>query len=193
MAETVMPRTAYADLQPQWQAAWEKLNALTGEPAFIEVMAAAPELLGFVMGSFYQSIFFEGRVAERYKQLARLRLSLAHGCKSCNLQNTIGSREAGFTDAQLAAIESDDRSSFTPAEQAVLALADEMVLTNPGGRMDKTSYDALRAHFDDAQICELGVVMGVIGGMAKMAFVYDLVEKEATCPFVPGRASMAAE
>ncbi len=58
-----------------------------------------------------------------------------------------------------------------------------MALTNPGGRMDRALYDALREHFDDAEICELGVVMAVIGGMAKLSFVLDLVEKESYCEF----------
>ena len=49
--------------------------------------------------------------------------------------------------------------------------------------------DRLRAHFDDAQICELAVVTGFIGGMAKMAFVLDVVEKEDYCPFVPATAA----
>ena len=184
MADTALQRIPRAELDPQWQGAWDMLNGLTGEPAFIEAMANAPELLNFAMVEFYQKIFFGGRVEQKYKQLLRLRLSLAHGCRSCNLQNRTGTREAGYSDAQIDAIEGD-RSLFDEAERAVLDFADEMVLTNAGGRLDDRLYRRLRAHFDDAQICELGVVAGFIGGMAKMAFVLDLVEREPTCPFVP--------
>lgn len=184
MADTPITRIARDRLDPQWQQAWDMLDGLTGEPTFIEAMANAPELLNFAMVEFYQKIFFGGRVAANYKQLVRLRLSLAHGCRSCNLQNRTGTREAGYSEAQIAAIEGD-RSLFDPAERAVLDFADEMVLTNPGGQLDRALYERLRAHFDDAQICELGVVAGFIGGMAKMAFVLDLVEREPTCPFVP--------
>ena len=187
MADTALSRIPRDRLDPQWQGAWDMLNGLTGEPTFIEAMANAPELLNFAMVEFYQKIFFGGRVEQKYKQLVRLRLSLAHGCRSCNLQNRVGMREAGYDDAQIEAIEGD-RSRFTDAERAVLDFADEMVLTNPGGRLDETLHRRLRAHFDDAQICELGVVAGFIGGMAKMAFVLDLVEKEPTCPFVPAAA-----
>ena len=183
MADTVLSRISRDELAPQWQGAWDMLNGLTGEPTFIEAMANAPELLNFAMVEFYQKIFFGGRVEQRYKQLLRLRLSLAHGCRSCNLQNTTGTREAGYSDAQIAAIEGD-RRLFDEAERAVLDFADEMLLTNPGGRLDEGLYRRLRADFDDAQICELGVVAGFIGGMAKMAFVLDLVEREPTCPFV---------
>ena len=117
------------------------LDGLTGEPTFIEAMANAPELLNFAMVEFYQKIFFGGRVEQKYKQLVRLRLSLAHGCRSCNLQNRAGIRAAGYDDATSPRSRAIARSS-TPAERAVLDFADEMVLTNPGGRLDR---DALRS------------------------------------------------
>ena len=184
MADTPLVRTPRDQLPEEMVVAWDTLNALTGEPTFIEAMAAAPELLGFVMQDFYGNIFFGGRVAEKYKQLMRLRLSLAHGCRSCNLQNVPGTKAAGYSDAQVAAIEGD-RSLFDDAEQAVLELADAMVMTNVGGRLTPDLHARLKAHFDDAQICELAVVAGFIGGMAKMAFVLDLVEREEVCPLSP--------
>lgn len=190
MAGTALHRIPREKLDPQWQGAWDMLNGLTGEPTFIEAMANAPELLNFAMVEFYQKIFFGGRVEQKYKQLLRLRLSLAHGCRSCNLQNRTGTREAGYSDAQIENIEGD-RSLFEEAERAVLEFGDEMVLTNPGGRLDEDLYRRLRAHFDDPQICELGVVAGFIGGMAKMAFVLDLVEREPMCPFAPREAVAA--
>ncbi|MEO8176352.1 MAG: carboxymuconolactone decarboxylase family protein [Sphingomicrobium sp.] len=191
MSDTALSRIPRDQLDPQWQGAWDMLNGLTGEPTFIEAMASAPELLNFAMVEFYQKIFFGGRVEQKYKQLVRLRLSLAHGCRSCNLQNRVGAREAGYDDVQIASIEGD-RTGFTDAERAVLDFADEMILTNPGGRLDEALHRRLRAHFNDAQICELGVVAGFIGGMAKMAFVLDLVEKEPSCPFAPAAAAAAA-
>lgn len=184
MADTVLARKPRAAMDGLAAMAWDRLNELTGEPAFVEAFAVAPELLEFAMVAFYQRLFFEGRVPERFKQLARLCLSLAHGCRTCNLQNVPGARAAGFTDAQLAAIEGD-RSLFSDAERAVLELADRMLLTNPQGRLDAGLHARLKAHFDDAQILELAMVMGVIAGLAKMSFVLDLIEREAACPFAP--------
>ncbi len=191
MADTPLARVPRERMDGLAAMAWDRLNALTGEPTFVEAFALAPELLEFAMVAFYQRLFFEGRVPERYKQLARLRLSLAHGCRTCNLQNVPGARAAGFTDAQVAAIEGD-RSAFDAAERAVLDLADRMVLTNPEGRLDADLHARLKAHFDDAQILELAMVMGVIGGLAKMSFVLDLVEREASCPFTPTAQRIAA-
>ena len=184
MANTALLRTSRDQLSPEAGAAWDMLNGLTGEPAFIEAMASAPELLDFVMNQFYGAIFFGGRVEERFKQLLRLRLSLAHGCRSCNLQNVVGTRAAGYSEEAIASIEGD-RARFSEAEHAVLDFADQMVMTNGEGRLSADLHARLSRHFDAAQICELAVVAGFIGGMAKMAFVLDLVEKEAVCPLSP--------
>jgi alkylhydroperoxidase family enzyme len=44
---------------------------------------------------------------------------------------------------------------------------------------------ALKAHFSDGQIVELGMVGAILGGLNKFAFVFDLVQREDYCPFVP--------
>lgn len=182
-AATLMQRTPRAAMAEPLQAVWDRLNELTGEPAFVEVFAAAPELLDFVMGEFYGKIFFGGRVAQRFKQLARLKLSRVHGCRTCNLQNVPGALEAGVSEAQIAALDDPEDPVHSAADRAVLRFAEQMLLTNPGGRLTEPLYGELRAHFSDAEICELGTVLAVIGGMAKLSFVLDVVEREPYCPF----------
>ncbi len=186
MTETLMTRTPRAQLAPQWQPAWDMLNGLTGSATFVEVFAQAPQLLEFVMGAFYQKLFFGGRVPQRYKQLARLRLSLLHGCQTCNRQNIPGTLEAGFSQAQVQALMNGDFTLFSAAERAVIDYATQVALTNMNGTMTPELFAALRAHFSEADILELGTVMAVISGMAKLSFVLDLVDKENYCPF--GRA-----
>lgn len=183
MSNTPLSRIPREDLGDELGKVWDTLNGLTGEPAFVEAFANAPELLNFVMGEFYGKIFFAGRVDNKYKQLARLYLSKTHGCLTCNKQNVPGSLEAGISQDQVNAISDFENGPFDKAEKAVLRYTAQMALTNPDGHMDKALYDDLRAHFDDAQVCELGTVMAVIGGMAKLSFVLDLVEKEPYCEF----------
>ena len=65
----------------------------------------------------------------------------------------------------------------------MLRFADQMVLTNMDGDVDAELYAALSAHFPDAQILELGTVMAIIAGMAKLSFMLHLVEREEYCPF----------
>ena len=188
MTDTPLKRVPRAKLPAEFQAAWDGLNGLTGEPTFVEVFAQAPEILRFVMNDFYAKLFFGGNVEQRYKQLVRLKLSLVHGCRTCNKQNVPGALDAGITQEQIDAMDDYDNGPFTDADKAVLRFADQMVLTNMDGDMDKRLYSALSAHFDDAEICELGTVMAIIAGMAKLSFILHLVEREQYCPFAAATA-----
>jgi alkylhydroperoxidase family enzyme len=188
MTDTLFTRTDRDHMAPQWQPAWDTLQKLTGDATFVEVLAQAPPLLDFVMQQFYTKVFFGGMVEQRYKQLARLRLSLIHGCRTCNKQNIPGALEAGFSAAQIEALQAGDAKPFTAAERAVIAYADQIALPNMEGHMSPALYAQLRAEFSEAQILELGTAMAVIAGMAKLSFVLNLVEREGYCPFAAAAA-----
>lgn len=190
MANTLLSRIPRQQLDPRWQAAWDTLNRLTGSATFVEVFAQAPEVLEFVLERFYARLFFGGAVAQRYKQLARLKLSLLHGCQTCNRQNVPGALEAGFTAEQVHALAAGEDAPFSAAERAVIAYAGEVSLTNMEGRLSPALHAQLRAHFSEAQILELGTVMAVICGMAKLSFVLDVVDREDYCPFTPPAAAV---
>ena len=156
-----------------------------GDATFYEVGANAPELLEWYIQGFYGSVFYGGRVDVRTKELLRYRLSMTHGCAFCNKGNIEAARRAGLGDEQLDAVMDETSDAFSGRERAVLRLAAEMALTNMEGRLTPVLYEDLSAHFDDAEIFELGMVAAVLTGMAKFLFVYDLVEREAHCPVGP--------
>jgi alkylhydroperoxidase family enzyme len=177
-----LKRHTREEMPESMRETYDWVHRLTGQAAYVEAIASAPELMDFTMSDFYQKIFYEGRCEVRFKELARLRMSLGHGCRSCNLGNSQGAREAGYSDHQLENIEGD-RSVFDDAERAVLALADEMLMTNQQGHMSQALYNELKRHFDDAEILELGTVTSFLVGLAKFLFVFDLAEKEDYCVF----------
>jgi alkylhydroperoxidase family enzyme len=192
MTDTLFTRTRRSEMAPSWQPAWEMLDKLTGDATFVEVFAQAPAMLEFVMQQFYAKVFFGGSVEQRYKQLARLKLSLIHGCRTCNKQNVPGALEAGFTQTQIDALIGGNAEPFAPAERAVIEYAEQIALSNMDGRMTAALFGKLRANFSEAQILELGTAMAVISGMAKLSFVLDLVERESYCPFAATVSSIAA-
>ena len=183
MSQTLLTPIPREKLDAQWQPAWDMLNKLTGSATFVEVFANAPHMLDFVMNKFYMPVFFGGQVSQRYKQLARLKLSLLHGCATCNRQNVPGALEAGFTPSQIDALVAGDNTPFTAAERAVIDYAAQVALTNMEGEMTPALLSALRAHFSEADILELGTTMAIVSGMAKLSFVLNLVDKEKYCPF----------
>ena len=158
MVDTLFTRTPREQLPPQIAPAWDMLNKLTGEPTFIEVFAQAPHLLELIMNEFYMKVFFGGVVDQRHKQLVRLRLSIVHGCRTCNKQNVPGALEAGFSQRQVDALIAGtaEGTLFTAAELAVLEYADQMVLTNMHGSVSPELFARLRQHFDEAAILTAG-------------------------------------
>lgn len=188
MTETLMHRVPEAEMSEAIKAARAGAIALTGDGTIIEVFANSPKTSEFFFNQFYQGLFFGGDVPVKYKELVRLRLSKIHGCWFCNRNNEAGATAAGYSEAQIAAIgvgEPPPAGLFTPAEDACIALADELALTNMGGRLTPELYARLKAHFTDSDIVELSIVGAVLGGLNKAAFVLDLVQRESWCPFTP--------
>lgn len=180
--QTPLPRIPREKLPPAMQASHDRAVAIRGDATFIEVSGLAPELFEWY-GEFYQRVFYGGRVPVRIKEIVWLRLSTVHGCAFCNKGNRLDAMKAGLSEAQVRAIDDPLAPVWAPDERAALRIAGAMALTNPGGQLDEPLYREARAHFDDAQIFELGMTMAVLTGMAKFLFTYDLVEKEDYCEF----------
>lgn len=65
----------------------------------------------------------------------------------------------------------------------MISYAEQVALTHMEGKLSPQLLTALREHFTQEQILELGTVMAVIAGMAKLSFVLDVVDREDYCPF----------
>ncbi len=165
------------------RTAYESSMTLRGDATFFEVFSNHPALYRWYTESFYGEVFRGGLVDRRIKELVRLRLSIEHGCRFCNQGNRVDALAAGLTDAEIDAIADYETAPFSEREKAALRLADELRLTNRHGILDATLYTELREHYSDAEILELGLVLGILSGVARFLFAYDLVEKEENCPF----------
>lgn len=184
---TPLARLSRDALPPQMQLAHDGANRVLGDSTFVDVFGNAPHVFDWYMKDFYEKMFYKGRIDRRILELVRLRLANIHGCAFCNRFDRKEALEAGVPQAQIDGLPDYENGPFTKREKAALALADVMVLTNPKGHITKDIYARAREHFTDGEMVELGVVMAVLCGMAKMIFAYDLVEKEDYCPFIPAR------
>lgn len=185
MPNPFLARVPRAQMTERLQREHDASVALRDDATLIEVGANAPELLEWYRDSFYAKLFYGGRVDVRTKELMRYRLSMTHGCAYCNRGNSKAALKAGVTETQLSNIMNENDPVFDARDRAVLRLTDQIAMTNMHGTLDAAMHQALREHFDDAQIFELGMVAGILTGMAKFIFVYDLVDKEANCPIRP--------
>ncbi len=183
--QTPLKRVPRADLPPHMQAVWDKSLDTHGDTTFIEVAGNNPTMYDWYINDFYKKVFYSDRIDRKIVELVRLRLANIHGCAFCNRSDSIAAMDAGISHAQIDALANYEDGPFSEAEKSVLALADVMVLTNPKGAISSDLYKRCRAHFDDGELYELGIIMAVLCGMAKFIFAYDLVEKEDDCPFLP--------
>jgi AhpD family alkylhydroperoxidase len=182
MPNPLLRRVPTREMSPALAADHARELAARDDATFIEVGANAPAMMSWYKESFYGQVFYGGRVDVRAKELLRYRLSMTHGCAFCNKGNSRAALRAGVTDAQLQHIMNEEHAVFDARDRAVLQLAARMAMTNLHGALEAPLYAALRSHYDDGQIFELGMVAGMLTGMAKFIFAYDLVEREAHCP-----------
>jgi AhpD family alkylhydroperoxidase len=175
-------------LPPHMQAGWDAAMTMHGDTTFTEVMGNAPHMYDWYLQDFYKKVFYSGRLPRRLVELVRLRLANIHGCAFCNRSDTAAALAAGITQAEIDALPTYETGPFSEGEKAALAIADEMVLTNPKGAVTPALHARARQHFSDGELVELGIIMAVLCGMAKFIFAYDLVEKEDYCPFLPAAA-----
>ena len=75
-----IPGVAFEQMDPAMRRRAEAAAELTGDIRFIRAIAAAPHMVDFYFGDFYENVFFGGEVPVVTKELVRLRLSNLHGC-----------------------------------------------------------------------------------------------------------------
>jgi len=186
MPNTVMPRVPVDRMSPPIAAAFHRCMEKTGDGTIIEVMAHQPDIMRWYFEEFYGGVFYNKlpgmKVDVRSKELLRIKLSKQHGCRLCNRSNTLDALAAGITEEMIDAINDPAAAVWNDKDRAVIALADEMALQNMDGHLSQDLYARLRAHYDDAQIVELGFVAAILTGIAKWIFTYDIVDREEVCP-----------
>jgi AhpD family alkylhydroperoxidase len=167
------------------QAAWDRAQKLHGDTTFVEVAGNNPVMYDWYINDFYKNVFYSGRIDKQIVELVRLRLANVHGCAFCNRSDTAAALAAGITQEQVDRLSDYENGPFSAREQAALAMADVMALTNPKGVLTDEIYQRCNSHFTDGEMYELGMIMAVLCGMARFIFAFDLVEKEDYCPFHP--------
>lgn len=176
-------------MDPETQEVWDLGMERSGEATVVEVFANSPPMMKWYFEGFYKQIFYnensDMKLDVRTKELLRLKLSKQHGCYFCNRWNSVDAINSGITQEQIDNIPTASSDHFADKDLAVIELAEQMMLQNMHGELTADLHRRLAAHYTDEQIVEMGFVAGVLTGMAKYIFVFDLVTKEDVCPVTP--------
>lgn len=127
----------------------------TGTPGdWWTVFAQTPPLLDHMVAGFGLFNDPSRTLPADLRELALTRAGFAAGSQFVFSQHCKAARKAGLADEKVAAIPSWGVSDvFTPAERAVLAYTDDLVLA--GGRVQDATYEALRETLDETSVIEL--------------------------------------
>jgi len=123
---------------------------------FFRAMANRPEALkAFV--PFYGAVAGPGSVDRRTKELVYLTVSYTNECPYCSWAHESGASKAGIAEDELKALRGGNDAGFSEAEQAAIRYARE--LTKTANAMQ--TRDALKAYYNDEQIVELTMLVGI--------------------------------
>jgi alkylhydroperoxidase family enzyme len=126
----------------------------TGTPGdWWTVFALVPDVFDHATTGFGLYRSPDRRLDPALRELGQTRAGYTRGSQFVFSQHCKACRSAGMDEEKIAAIPSwEVATCFTPAERAVLAYTDALVLE--GGRVPDGVFAALRAHLSDEEILE---------------------------------------
>jgi AhpD family alkylhydroperoxidase len=136
--------------------------------------AVTPELaLAFL--DFQRTLEHHAVLPPRLRELVRLRVAFHNRCRSCMAVRSGAAFADGMTDGAVCSLERpEEADDLSDAEKAALQYADLMATDHLA--IDDAVFSLLRTHFDDREVVELGVHIGLCVGFGRLAATWDLVD-----------------
>ena len=130
----------------------------TGTPGnWWTVFAVVPDVFDHAVSGFALYRSSRRKLDPKLRELGQIRAGFARQSKFVFSQHCKACRSVGIEDEKVEAIPHwEIATCFSPAERAVLAYTDCLVLE--GGRVPDGVFEALRAHLSDEEILELTYV-----------------------------------
>ncbi len=132
------------------------------------VFALVPDAFDHTSAGFQFYRSPSRKLSPRLRELGQTRAGWAVGSQFVFSQHCKAMRDAGFTDEQVRAVPSwSVAECWTPAERAVLAYTDALVLQH--GRTADGVFEALREHLTDEEILEFTYITATYAMHATMS------------------------
>lgn len=142
--------------------------------ARLNYFAAAPQLMDFMLAMSHR-IHQEGGLENSLIQLVLTRASQINGCAYCIHMHTRDARAHGETETRLYLLSAWRESPlYTPRERAALAWTEALTRVADTHAPD-ADYDALDAHFTDAEKVALTLLIGTINSWNRIAIGFRSV------------------
>jgi alkylhydroperoxidase family enzyme len=172
----------------------ESPGTATGTPGnWWTVFALVPECFDHAVAGFQFYRNPSRKLDPKLRELGQMRAGWARASQFVFSQHCKAGRDAGLAEAQIQAIPSwATATCFSPAERAVLAYTDCLVLD--GGRVPDALFAELKRHLSDEEILELTYVTCLYEMHATICralrLEYDDVDERVIEIAAPGAAAM---
>lgn len=114
----------------------------------------------------------KSKIDHLLKDLVRLRVSQINGCAFCLDMHAADARKAGETDRRLATLAAwREAPFFTERERAALEWAESLTLVSQTHVPDAV-WEAVRPHFNDAELVELTLLITSINSWNRFAIAF---------------------
>lgn len=130
-----------------------------GDPGpVVAALAHVPELLDACL-PFLGVVFGPTALPARTKELVILRTSAVLSCRYCVETHSVAALDAGLTPDEVRSLRGDGGGFSDPAEAVLLAWVDAVAAGT--GPVDPDLRSALARHFEDADVVEITLLVGV--------------------------------
>ena len=145
------------------------------EQGLTRYFAHCPEQALGLMG-FGGALKRNRTLPERLVELVRLRVAFFNQCRSCMAIRYSDAVADGVTEGLVCSLERpQEAENLTAAEKAAIRYGELMATDHLA--IDDAVYEALREHFSEAQIVELGMTVAFFVGFGRLAATYHMVDE----------------
>ena len=134
---------------------------------------------------YWNDLLYEGALPHRLKELCRIHMSVAHQCGYCSTVRSNQAREEGLSEELLReSFEYEKSVNLSDREKAALRYAD-LFKKGEAALDDDAVFEALRRHFSDEEIIELGLFCAEVDGVGKFARSLQVISWDDACELNP--------
>lgn len=183
-----MPRLRYIEESEKTPAinAMIELAKKTGapDPRVVQIMTRSE--VGTAWVECWNKVLYKGLLPHKLKEMVRIRISVAHQCGYCSTVRSNVAKAEGLTEDMVNDVLNAYQASpsFTAREKAALHYAD--LFKEGEHAIDKDEvYAALKKHFSEEEIIELGMLCAQTDGVGKLVKSLNVISWEEACALNP--------
>jgi AhpD family alkylhydroperoxidase len=172
---TRISKLAAEDWDPDLRTMVAADEATPLEQGLYRILAHRPPLAKAVAG-FGGGLFSNRTLSRRLIELVRLRIAFHNQCRSCMALRYHSAVDDGLTEGMVCSLEKpQEAEDLNAAEKAALAFADRSAIDHFS--IADADFDALREHFSEPEIVELGVFIAFFIGFGRLSASWNMIEE----------------